>query len=265
MGVSLAVIGGTGVYDPRMLSEVREQTVTTPYGEVTVRIGRFQEREVAFVPRHGETHSVPPHRINYRANLWSLRELGVERTLATAAVGSLNPDMRPGDFVLVDQFIDFTRNRAQTFYEGGEEGVFHVDMTNPYCPELREFIFQCGNKLGFAVHQGGVYVCTEGPRFETPAEIRMFRQWGGDVVGMTNVPEVVLARELGICYAAIAVVTNYAAGISPAMLTHSEVLEMMRTNAERLRQIISAALEIIPLERNCSCAEVLKEAPVKVK
>jgi len=265
MGVSLAVIGGTGVYDPRMLSEVREEKVATPFGGVTVCIGNFHGREVAFVPRHGEKHSVPPHLINYRANIWSLRELGVERVLATAAVGSLNPDMRPGDFVLVNQFIDFTRSRKQTFYEGGEEGVFHVDMTDPYCPELRDFLFQCGNKLGFAVHREGVYVCTEGPRFETPAEIRMFRQWGGDVVGMTSVPEVVLARELGICYAAVAVVTNYAAGISPSMLTHSEVLEMMRINSERLRQILSAALEAVPAKRSCACAEVLKEAPLKAK
>lgn len=253
---SLAIIGGTGVYDPKILSNMREETVNTPYGEVSVKIGHYLDREVAFVPRHGSEHQVPPHRINYRAIIWSLRDLGVDRAVATAAVGSLNPDMHPGDLVMIDQFLDFTRGRVQTFYEGGPGGIFHVDLTHPYCRDLRQALFNSGKKSGMPVHFRGTYVCTEGPRYETAAEIRMFRQLGGDVVGMTNVPEVVLARELGICYAAVAMVTNYAAGISPTSLSHSEVLEVMGKNVSNLRQLIMETLEGLPLERVCDCCGI---------
>jgi 5'-methylthioadenosine phosphorylase len=254
--VNLAIIGGTGVYDPKILDDPRERLIKTPYGEVAVKVGGYQGQEVAFVPRHGSEHLVPPHKINYRANLWSLRELGVERAIATAAVGSLNTDMQAGDLVMVDQFLDFTRGRAQTFYEGGPEGVFHVDVTYPYCRELRQTMFDCGQQAGLPAHCQGTYVCTEGPRYETAAEIRMFRQLGGDVVGMTNVPEVVLARELGICYATVAMVTNYAAGISPTPLSHDEVLEVMDKNASNLRELIMATLKSLPPERSCECPKV---------
>ncbi|NPV92145.1 MAG: S-methyl-5'-thioadenosine phosphorylase [Firmicutes bacterium] len=263
--VNLAIIGGTGVYDPAILEDPREQSVRTPYGEVTVKIGGYQGREVAFVPRHGSQHQVPPHKINYRANLWSLRELGVERAIATAAVGSLNTDMQAGDLVMVDQFLDFTRGRVQTFYEGGPGGVFHVDVTFPYCRELRQTMFDCGKREGLRMHYRGTYVCTEGPRYETAAEIRMFRMLGGDVIGMTNVPEVVLARELGICYATVAMVTNYAAGISPTPLSHEEVLEVMDKNASSLRLLITATMKSLPPERGCECMQVRAEKPAKPK
>ncbi|MDH7480220.1 MAG: S-methyl-5'-thioadenosine phosphorylase [Syntrophomonadaceae bacterium] len=251
--VSLAIIGGTGVYDSDILGDTREQLIKTPYGEVTVRVGQFHGREVAFVPRHGPEHQVPPHRINYRANIWSLRHLGVERAIATAAAGSLNPDLHPGDLVMIDQFLDFTRGRVQTFYEGGPGGVVHVDVTHPYCRQLRQALFNSGKKHQLRVHYRGTYVCTEGPRYETAAEIRMFRLLGGDLVGMTNVPEVVLARELGICYAAVAMVTNYAAGISPTALTHQEVLAVMGRNLNNLRRLIMETLENLPAQRACDC------------
>jgi 5'-methylthioadenosine phosphorylase len=262
MAARIAIIGGTGVYDPGILNDIQEEIVATPFGKVRALIGKYQDREVVFVPRHGEKHSVPPHKINYRANIWSLRELGVERVIATAAVGSLNSDMKPTDLVMVDQFLDFTRGREQSFYEGGETGVFHVDVTNPYCRELRQVLFRNAKDLGMNVHFNGTYICTEGPRFETAAEIRMYRLLRGDVVGMTSVPEVVLARELGICYATIGMVTNYAAGISPTPLTHSEVIEVMAQNMANLRKLIMGSITMMQPHRCNECAAVLKEAPI---
>lgn len=257
MAVRVAVIGGTGVYDPELLQDLREERVGTPYGEVGLQVGRFQGREVAFMARHGQQHSVPPHLVNYRANIMALKQLGVKNILATAAVGSLNLDMKPGELVFCDQFLDFTKSRIQTFYDGGPEGVVHMDMTEPYCPELRASLKQAAESLKLTVHSLGTYVATEGPRFETPAEIRMFRHLGGDLVGMTGVPEVVLAREAEICYANICMVTNYAAGISPHRLTHEEVLEAMQVNAVRIRSLIGEAVALIDPERECLCHRAL--------
>jgi 5'-methylthioadenosine phosphorylase len=251
--VRLAIIGGTGVYDPRILADIREESVSTPYGDVNLRVGTYEGEEVAFLPRHGAKHSVPPHLINYRANIWALKMIGVERVIATTAVGSLNKAMKPGDFVLIDQFLDFTKYRAATFFEGGEMGVVHTDFTEPYCPECRAVLSRAAKSIGITAHEGGCYVCTEGPRFETPAEIRMFATFGGDLVGMTNVPEVVLAREAGLCYATVSMVTNFAAGISPQALTHEEVLEVMAENAENLKRLVMGTLRAIPVERGCTC------------
>ncbi|MFZ5898991.1 MAG: S-methyl-5'-thioadenosine phosphorylase [Bacillota bacterium] len=262
MPVHIAVIGGTGVYSPDILSDVRDQTVETKYGHVTLKVGRFKDREVAFLARHGSGHTVPPHLVNYRANILALKKLGVQCILATAAVGSLNPAMKPGDMVFVDQFLDFTKSRPQTFFEGGEDGVVHVDLTEPYCPELRDVLARSAWTLRLLAHSGGTYACTEGPRFETPAEINMIRQLGGDLVGMTGVPEVVLAREAEICYATIAMVTNFAAGISPARLTHREVVEVMEVNAENLRKLIMYAVMAIDPERSCACRWAVSGGPV---
>ncbi|WPD20269.1 S-methyl-5'-thioadenosine phosphorylase [Thermaerobacter composti] len=258
----LAIIGGTGVYDPAILEDVREETVVTPYGRATVRIGTFRGLEVVFLARHGAGHTVPPHRINYRANIYALAALGVRRVVATAAVGSLRRALAPGHFVLVDQFLDFTKNRVATFFEGGEQGVVHVDVTEPYCPEIRARLAEAGAALGLAVTNGGVYVCTEGPRFETPAEIRMFERLGGDVVGMTSVPEVVLAREAGLCYATVAMVTNYAAGMAGQPLTHEEVLEVMAANGANLRRLILEALPGLAAAPTCRCAAT--PAPLRI-
>lgn len=249
----IAVIGGTGVYDPQILNDIRQEHVTTPYGEVDVMVGTYRDKEVAFLARHGTDHSVPPHLVNYRANITALKKLGVRNIIATAAVGSLNKAMKPGDMVFVDQFLDFTKSRAQTFFEGGPDGVVHIDMTEPYCPELRELLFNAAYDLRMRAHLGGTYACTEGPRFETPAEINMIRQLGGDLVGMTGVPEVVLAREAEICYATVTMVTNYAAGLQANRLTHEEVVEMMRTNTENLRRLIMHTIAAIDPERTCIC------------
>ncbi|HWR45584.1 S-methyl-5'-thioadenosine phosphorylase [Sporomusa sp.] len=257
--MKIAIIGGTGVYDPRILDNIREQEIATPYGVVRFKSGEYAGKEVAFIPRHGSSHSIPPHLINYRANIWAIKKLGVQNIIATTAVGSLNLDMKPGDFVLIDQFLDFVKNRTTTFYEGGERGVVHVDVTTPYCPAVRNVLTAAAKDLGISIHQQGTYVCTEGPRFETPAEIKMFAKFGGDVVGMTNVPEVVLAREAEMCYATVSMVTNFAAGISPQPLTHHEVLETMQVNAENIKQLIMAAISRLDTETDCACKHALAE------
>ncbi len=257
--MNIAIIGGTGVYDPKILNNVREQVIPTPYGVVRFMSGEYAGKEIAFIPRHGSKHSIPPHLINYRANIWAMKKLGVKNIIATTAVGSLNLAMKPGNFVLIDQFLDFIKNRTTTFYEGGARGVVHVDVTTPYCPSIRAVVAETAAKLGITMHQAGTYVCTEGPRFETPAEIKMFAKFGGDVVGMTNVPEVILAREAEMCYATISMVTNFAAGISPQPLTHHEVLETMQANTENIKQLILAAIERLAPDTDCACQHALAE------
>lgn len=205
--------------------------------------------------RHGKGHSVPPHRVNYRANIWALKEIGVRKIIATAAVGSLSPHYKLGDLVLLHQFLDFTKNRSQTFYEGGEQGVLHVDMTEPYCKSVQEVILKAsGNFSGhIPVKTGATYVCTEGPRFETPAEIKMYQLLGGELVGMTSVPEVILAKELGLCYASIGMVTNEAAGIADHPLTHAEVIESMKATGKTVAQLIQETFRILLPEQDCRC------------
>jgi 5'-methylthioadenosine phosphorylase len=259
MEVKVAVIGGTGVYDPNIMTNIKDETITTPYGKVQLKIGDYRGKPVAFMNRHHENHSVPPHLINYRANITALKKLGVKNILATAAVGSLNPAMQPGHFIFVDQFIDFTKSRQQTFFDGGMAGVVHVDMTEPYCPELRELLSHAARSLGFTSHSSGTYVCTEGPRFETAAEIKMYRMLGGDLVGMTSVPEAPLAREAEMCYSTIAMVTNYAAGISPTRLTHQEVVDVMAQYGENIRKLVMQAIHWIDPERSCSCHNALNQ------
>ncbi len=258
MGIDFAVIGGTGVDHPELLGRLRRERVDTPYGMVTLTVGEISSAQVAFVARHGEEHSVPPHLVNYRANIWALKELGVKKVMATAAVGSLERKFVPGQFVLVDQFLDFTKGRPATFFTG-EQGVLHVDMTDPYCRDLRQVIVEKAAEAGLEVKNGGTYVCTEGPRFETPAEIRMFRTLGGELVGMTSVPEVVLAKECGMCYAAIAMVTNYAAGISTTALSHQEVVKNMASMDVMLRELLAAVLQVLTPERSCDCPQAPAE------
>ena len=249
----LALIGGTGVYDPDLLDGVVEESVSTPYGVVDIYLGSFRGVEVVFMPRHGRGHTIPPHKINYRGNIWALEPLGVTKVVATAAVGSMNEAMQPGHFVVLDQFIDFTKNRPFTFFDGEDGLVVHTDFTEPYCSSLRKVIQEAGTELKLDLHSRGCYVCVEGPRFETPAEISAYRRLGGDVVGMTNVPEVVLAREAGLCYACIAIVTNLAAGISPAPLSHAEVDGVMKKASDSLRKLLKAVLERLDPDSGCTC------------
>lgn len=248
----VAIVGGSGVDAGDLLQGVEARSVSTAYGQVEVEVGSLDGRPVAFLRRHGRGHRVPPHRVDYRANIAALAELGVQRVLATAAVGSLRTEHPPGAFVLVDQFLDFTSGRPATFHDG-DDGVVHVDVTAPYCADLRGAVLREGRTLDLPVAERGTYVCTQGPRFETAAEIRMFAMLGGDVIGMTGVPEVVLARERGLCYATLATVTNLAAGLRPEPLSHEEVLAAQRTGAGRLRELVAAAIAALPGERTCDC------------
>jgi 5'-methylthioadenosine phosphorylase len=252
----IAIIGGTGFYNPGLLDDAHEIVQDTEYGDVSILIGKSNGIEVAFIPRHGAGHSVPPHLINFRANIMALYKIGVKSIIATAAVGSLNYDFKPGEYVLPDQFLDFTKQRKCTYFEGGDKGVVHCDMTVPYCDELRETLKNTAEEKGLLIHNGGVYVCTEGPRFETAAEISMFKQLGGDLVGMTSVPEVCLARELGMCYANVSIVTNYGAGISPHLLTHEEVLEVMKQSISDVRSLIMESIKHIRRPKKCGCSSV---------
>ena len=251
------IIGGTGVYGLPGLTEPREKTVETPYGSVDYLEGSWKGRGVLFLSRHGRGHGTPPHAINYRGLLWALKEAGVERVLATAAVGSLHEAWKPGDLVILRDFLDFTKNRPLTFYEG-EAGVAHVSMADPYCATLRSVLAEGLKEGGLPLRGEGVYVCTEGPRFETAAEIRMYRQLGGDVVGMTNVPEVVLAKELGLCYASVGIVTNMATGMVQTEAGGEEILAVVESRKNRLGELflsILSELEADPGE--CSCASAL--------
>ncbi|MDN5346614.1 MAG: 5-methylthioadenosine phosphorylase [Clostridia bacterium] len=256
--MKVAIIGGTGLYDSGLVAGIQREIVETPYGRVALLTGALENgREIVFLARHGEGHSVPPHRVNYRANIAALKKIGAEAILATAAVGSLNRAMAPGNLALVDQFLDFTKSRPMTFFEGGETGVVHIDMTEPYCPELRRTLAEAASSIpGLIVHRSGTYVCTEGPRFETPAEIEMFRRLGGDIVGMTGVPEVVLAREAGICYAAVAVITNYAAGLAGVALSHAEVVAKVGQQSGSLKELLLKAAAELPVERRCQCRNI---------
>jgi len=254
----VGLIGGTGVYDPARLPGFQregEQTVDTPYGTVSLLGGQVGGRRLFFLNRHGMGHQVPPHRVNYRANIWALAAVGVRSVLATAAVGSLNRSLTPGALVLVDQFLDFTKGRASTFFDG--EGspvpaVTHTDVTAPYCSGWHRVLLAAARGEGEPVQLGGVYVCTEGPRFETAAEIRAFARLGGTVVGMTGVPEVALARELGLCYATVCLVTNLGAGLSDAPVTHEEVTAMVQKRQDVMVRLIAAALPLAGQEP-CDC------------
>ena len=249
--MAVAVIGGTGLY--ALADAARAETIATPYGEAQFSRHTVDGQPVIFLARHGATHAVPPHRVNYRANIWALHALGVRDVLATLAVGSLNPHIAPGHFVLPTQFIDWTKGRPATFFDGDDGVVRHVDVTHPFCARLIQALLHAGTGLGHRLHAEVVYACTEGPRFETAAEIHALHVLGADVVGMTCVPEVVLARELGLCYAAVGIIGNWAAGITTAPLTHEEVLEIMAEQAETLRALLLATLAH-PRTGDCPCA-----------
>ncbi|MFO7941464.1 MAG: S-methyl-5'-thioadenosine phosphorylase [Bacillota bacterium] len=244
--LSVGIIGGSGVYDMPGLRLGEPFSHTTSYGEAQLRKGELTSSatclEIAFLARHGRDHSVPPHRVNYRANVAALKEFGVQMVVATGAVGSLREDLPPGRLVLLDQFLDFTRSRVSTFFDEVGE-VRHTDMTEPYDEGVRAHLLRAADKAEVHLRPRGTYVCTEGPRFETAAEVAMYGQLGGDVVGMTNVPEVVLARELDLAYAAVALVTNLGAGISDSPLTHDEVLQAMEENSKQLGSLLAAFFE----------------------
>jgi 5'-methylthioadenosine phosphorylase len=255
----IGIIGGTGVYNPEIFKDSEEIKVSTPYGEPSdlITIGYFKNRKVAFIPRHGRGHRIPPHKINNRANIWALKELGVERIIAPAVVGSLRQDIKPGDIVLPTQFIDRTTSRDSTFYDGGK--VCHISIADPFCDDMIQLAKKVCNDLRFRFHTNATYVCIQGPRFSTRAESNMFRSWGGDTIGMTLVPECVLAREAEICYLPINLVTDYDVW-SDKLLSVDEIVMTLKENVNKIRRILENIIPIIPDERNCLCENALKDA-----
>lgn len=255
----IAIIGGTGVYDPEIIEDSQETKIYTPFGAPSdlITIGKFGGRKVAFLPRHGKHHQHPPHKVNYRANIWALKSIGVEQILASNACGSLREDYKPGDFVITDQYVDRTRKRLDTFYEGGR--LAHVSSADPVCPRLHDFMAEYAKKLGLPVHPTGTYVCIEGPRFSTRAESRIFRQWGCDIIGMTMHPEAILAREAELCYTSVAMVTDYDVWAEKPV-SNVEVLETMAKNSENFKKLIMGALKDLPMDRTCDCKDALRNA-----
>lgn len=256
----LGVIGGSGVYDIPGLDITDTVKLTTPYGEPSdvYLIGKSGGTEVAFLPRHGPLHHIQPHKINYRANIWGFRELGVKKILSIGASGGISSLMAPGSIVAPDQMIDMTSGRHSTFYD--EDDVVHIDFTEPFCPVLRAHIFAASEKAGIRVIRKGTYICVNGPRLETAAEIRVFSEMGADIVGMTGMPEAVLARELEVCFAGISVITNYAAGISGTKLTATEVVKSMKASSEKIKKLLKAFFTMDISASACSCGQALKDA-----
>lgn len=238
----IAIIGGSGLTRLHALEIERQEIVSTPYGETSAPMvhGLFDGLPVVFLPRHGSAHSVPPHKVNYRANIWAVQQSGVDEVIAVNAVGGITPDFGPEVISIPDQIIDYTYDRPHTFYDGDDDVVTHIDFTEPYCEKLRQkLITSCGN-CSFEMVPHGTYGVTQGPRLETAAEIRRMERDGCDIVGMTAMPEAALAHELGLCYANISLVVNWAAGKTEGPITMAEIEKHLEEGMERVRRIIGA-------------------------
>ncbi len=255
----IGIFGGTGIYDSGLLKESKEITIDTPYGKTSdsITIGEFNGRKVAFMPRHGKKHTIPPHLINYRANIWAFKELGVKRIIAPSAVGSLKDELEPGHFALPSQFIDFTKSRKGSFSEEGK--VIHISVADPFCPELQNIVADVINDQDVVMHKDCTYVCIEGPRFSTKAESKFFRTTGADIIGMTLVPECQLAREAQICYMSISTVTDYDVWAEKPV-TAKEVMETLSKNVEATKTILTKLIDKIPETKSCECEKALEEA-----
>ncbi|MGH3993646.1 MAG: S-methyl-5'-thioadenosine phosphorylase [Pseudonocardiaceae bacterium] len=259
--MSVGIFGGSGFY--RFLDEVKEMPVATPYGppSAPIRIGRIEGVEVAFMPRHGDEHSLPPHRINYRANIWAMREVGVRRLVGPCACGSLKRELEPGTFVICDQFVDRTHARESTFYDGPQ--TTHVSGADPYCADLRGTLAESASEEGIELVEGGTVVVIQGPRFSTRAESRWFSRAGWDVVNMTQYPEAWLARELELCYAGVMLVTDYDVGIDEVPpVTTDGAIAVFAENLDRLRALLFRAIPRIGPQPDDICASALASAIV---
>jgi 5'-deoxy-5'-methylthioadenosine phosphorylase len=238
----LAIIGGSGLTQLANLQVVRREIMRTPYGDPSgaITLGTIRGQSVAFLARHGYGHTIPPHKVNYRANMWALAQHEVEYVVAVASVGGIRPDLGPGTLAIPDQIIDYTHGRDFTYFHGTDRSVVHIDFTNPYCEALRQRLLQAANLAGEPLLAGGTYAATQGPRLESAAEIDRLERDGADMVGMTGMPEAALARELGLCYAAIAVVVNYAAGRGDSVngIKLAEINAVSRAALARVHKII---------------------------
>jgi 5'-methylthioadenosine phosphorylase len=255
----VAIIGGSGVYDPKIFRKEKEIKIKTPFGypSAPIEIGDFLGKRIAFLARHGKSHQFSPHKVPQKANIWALKKLGIERIIGICAVGSLKKNFRPGDIVICDQFVDFTKKREYTFYD--KEAV-HVSLADPFCPGLRSLFYKKAKKLKIPVYQKGTYLCVEGPRFSTRAESKFFRNFA-DIIGMTLIPEAVLAREQEICYLSLAAVTDFDVWQSHPV-SAEEVIKTMKENLEKIKKILKIAIPEIKEKRSCLCKTALENAKI---
>jgi len=255
----IGIFGGTGIYDSGMLQDNKEITMDTPYGKTSdsITIGNFHGTDIAFMPRHGRKHTIPPHMINYRANMWAFKELGVKRIIAPSAVGSLKENFQPGNFALPTQFLDFTKSRETSFSENGR--VIHISVAEPFCPELQKTVIDSTEAQNIVLHKDCTYVCIEGPRFSTKAESKFFKSTGADIIGMTIVPECQLAREAQICYVSISTVTDYDVWAEKPV-TAKEVMDTLSKNVGNTKKILTTLIDKIPKTKSCDCEKALSEA-----
>jgi 5'-methylthioadenosine phosphorylase len=261
----VGIFGGSGFYS--LLEGVEEVQVETPYGEPSapLAIGEIDGRKVAFLPRHGKKHQYPPHRVPYRANVWAMKELGVQRLVGPCAAGSLQPHVKVGSFVVCDQLVNFTSGRQSTFYDGPE--TTHISFADPYCPTMREVAVEKAREQTIDVRDEGTVVVIEGPRFSTRAESTFFRAQGWEVINMTQYPEAVLARELELCYLNISLITDYDVGVEGEEVepvTHEEVIRVFEENNAKLRDLLFGIVPALPAERECPCATALEGARFEV-
>jgi 5'-methylthioadenosine phosphorylase len=258
---SVGIIGGSGLYDIEGLEDLEEVHLSTPFGQPSDAFlaGALDGMPVVFLSRHGRGHRVPPSAINFRANIWGLKSLGVTRVVSVSAVGSMREELVPGDFVVVDQFFDRTRHRADTFFDA--DVVAHVLLADPLCPGLRGELVSAASELGLRVHDGGTYLNMEGPQFSTRAESRVYRSWGMDVIGMTNLQEAKLAREAELCYATVAMVTDYDCWHeSEEDVTIEAILAVMHKNIDHARRLIRSVVPRLGPSDGCACQEALRHA-----
>jgi len=257
----LGVIGGSGLYEMEGMKNVRRVVVRTPFGAPSdaLTVGEIEGRTLAFLPRHGRGHRLSPSRINYRANVYAMKKIGANAILSISAVGSMKERIRPGDIVVVDQFYDHTRSRPNTFFDVGVSG--HIAFADPVCPDLAGAAYAAARKVLRRVHRGGTYLCMEGPAFSTRAESEIYRKWGVDVIGMTNLPEAKLAREAEICYATLALATDYDCWhATQEDVSIEAILDVLRRNVENSKRIVREVARRLPLPGKCRCGEALKFA-----
>jgi len=260
----IGIFGGSGFYE--LLENAKEIEMKTEFGlpSAKVRLGEIAGKKVAFIPRHGDKHTIPPHKINYKANIEAFKMLGVERIISPCAAGSLQAWIKPGDFVVLDQFVDRTRGRDDTFYHGQDGKVIHIGGADPYCPDMAPAVIKACQSLEVKVHDKGTIVIINGPRFSTRAESRWFSSQGWEVIGMTQYPEAILAREKEICYCGIALITDFDAGLEGMQdiypVSFDEVLRVFKENNEKIKKVIFEIIKNLPNERGCPCGESLKNA-----
>jgi 5'-methylthioadenosine phosphorylase len=262
----VGVIGGSGLYEMEGLEHVETLSLTTPFGAPSDSfiVGRLEGVKVAFLPRHGKGHRISPSSLNFRANIYGMKMLGVQSIIAVSAVGSMKETIHPGDMVIPDQFIDRTTGRISSFFNDGVVG--HVSFADPVCPVLSQILFESGKNVGATVHKGGTYICIEGPQFSTRAESKLYRSWEVDIIGMTNLPEAKLAREAEICYATIAFATDYDCWHETAGdVSIGDVLKIVAESTKIAKSAIRLAVKQIPEKRECVCSDALKYAVITGK